>query len=103
MSCILPHDRGYLPTENQMATKMMPRNAKVAPKTAHCTEDGALRSSTTKAGNLGSGGSVGAIGTGSGVGGRATSGKGDGPTGDAGATWLDAPSATSVAAAHKAS
>ena len=55
-----------------------------------------------KAGNL-AGVGVGASGTGSGDGGRPASGKGEGPTVEGGATWVDAPSDTAAAAAHKAS
>src|ERR1035437_8599456 len=100
MSCILSQDRDYLPTASQMATQMTPRKANVPPKMAHCTESGALRSSTMKAGNL-AGGGVGASGTGSGDGGRVASGKGDEATVEGGATWVDAPSDTRAAAAHR--
>src|ERR1017187_7987750 len=111
MSCILPHGRDYsphgrdyLPTAIQMAAQMTPRKAAVPPKMAHCTESGALRSSTMNAGNLaGVGVGVGASGTGSGDSGRAASGKGDGATVEGGATWVDAPSDTRAAAAHRAS
>src|ERR1035438_10448601 len=96
------HDGDYLATASQMATQMTPRKAAVPPKTAHCQVSGTLRSSTMKAGNLAGVGVV-ASGPGSGDGGRAASGKGDGPTVEGGATWLDAPSDTTVAAAHSAS
>src|ERR1035438_10513348 len=103
MPCILSHGRGYLPTASQMAAQMTPRKAAVPPKTAHCTVSGAFWSSIIKAGNLGPGAGVGASGAGSGAGGRTASGKGVGPTTGGGATWVDAPSDTRDAAAHKAS